>query len=437
VPVHVEAVLRVNAGNGGLDELGMPGVIEIQGRVFNLELRREYPCKLLFANRQPLDEKRLQGFFDRIGSTRFELRSFNAVIPAGVFVPAAQVNDARRRFFEDLDAAVLEARKMSRRKATEDICAEPATNKAPAGATSMSALVDRAEYIKALPLDALDEVVLDLANGTKDQLLDAWEDWGPKLRFAVPTIVRAWNAPMIAAKLQTLFRLGARRFQVSGFGGLELVAWAGGLDRKRLVDTAQLMNRTRSVRTRQRVAIHEPHLPDFRASGIDVTADWPCYTMSRESARSWLEQGISRVTLSVEDGRENLSELLREFGPAADVVVYQSTPLFTAESCVYANMLGHCPGKAACDFKQMEMTAPDGAKFLAVDHWCRTIVLNQQPYSLSSRISELQQLGARRFRVDFIHRRYEPEQITAITKAALDGKGIPETHEGNWDRGLQ
>ncbi len=438
IPVHVDVALKVNPGAGRLAELGMPGLIEIMGRVYDLELRRSYPCKLLFADRQPLDEERLKQFFDRLGSTRFELRNFSAVIPAGVFIPAAEVNEARRQFFDDFDALLLKARKDNLDTAVAAVCGEPkagATQTAPP--VKFSALVDRPEYIPALPLDSLDEVVLDIANGTRDDILDAWEDWGDKLRVRVPTILRAWTAPMVAAKLQSLFNLGARRFSVGNLGGFEFVARAAGIDKKRLVDTAMLMRRSRSVSTRAGIAIYEPHVPEFQRHGIDVSTDWPCYTMSREAARSWVEQGVSRITLSVEDGIANLREILREYAGVSEVVVYQDTPLFTAESCVYANMLGHCPGKSKCDFKQMEMIAPDGRKYLAVDNWCQTIILGEQAYSLSKRVDELKQAGAHRFRMDFIHRPYTPEQIKQISAQVLGGEPVAATHEGNWSRGLQ
>lgn len=435
LPVHVEVALRVNPNGERLDEIGMPGLIEIQGRVYGLELRREYPCKLLFADRQPLDEERLREFFDRIGSTRFELRGFSAVIPAGIFIPAAEVNDARRGFFEDLEAAVKEARTATLAEKTSTICAVPQRASVPP--PRFSVLVDHAAYISALPMDRLDEVILNIGHGTREEVLDAFEDHGERIRFALPVILRGWNAPMVAAKLKGLLGLGARRFQVSNFGGFEFIARAAGIDRKRGVDTAEIMQRTRTVSTRSGIAIFEPHLPEFRRSGIDVCTDWPCYAMSRETARSWLEQGVSRITLSVEDGMENLREVLRGCGHAAEVVIYQDTPLFTAESCVYANMLGHCPGKAKCDFKEMEMIAPDGRKYLAVDNWCQTIILSEKAYSLSERAHELQQIGAHRFRIDFIHRKYTPEQITQICEQAMNAQPVAATHEGNWTRGLQ
>jgi putative protease len=439
MPVHLDVSLKVNPKGERLTELGMPGIIEIIGRVYTNEVRREYPCKLLFADSQPMDETRLRGFFERLGSTRFELKTFSGMIPAGVFVPAAEVNEARRKFFEALDEHLTVALKETVREGVAVVMAEPVapidTDALPP--TRFSALVDKPEYIASLPLEHLDEVVLDVAEGTKDSVLDAYEDHGDKLRIAVPIVLRSWTAPMVAAKLKGLYEKGARRFQISNLGGFEFVAQAAGIDKRFRVDTSMIMRRSRSLSPRSGVAIFEPKLPDFGKLGLDITTDWPCYAMSRESVRSWLDQGVSRVTLSIEDGEQNLRPILREFANNADVVVYQDTPLFTSESCVHANMLGHCPGKAKCDFKQMEMTGPDGKKYLAVDRWCRSIILNDKAFSWGQRVRDLEKMGAHRFRLDFVYRNYTPEQIKLVCEQVMNSEAVASTHEGNWTRGLQ
>lgn len=202
------------------------------------------------------------------------------------------------------------------------------------------------------------------------------------------------------------------------------------------MDTTQLFRRGK-LGTRAGVAIFEPRLPEFARVGVDVTTDWSCYAMSRETIKSWLEQGASRVTLSVEDGIDNMRRLLRQYGRVADVVVYQDTPLFTAEVCVHANMLGHCPGRAKCTFKQMEMTGPDGHKYLAVDKHCQTLILNSEAYSLGARLRELEEAGASRFRLDFVNRPYSEQEIRRVCELVMNAQPVAATHDGNWQRGLQ
>src|SRR5213079_86164 len=123
--------------------------------------------------------------------------------------------------------------------------------------------------------------------------------------------------------------------------------------------------------------------------------------------RQW---GVSRFTLSPEDGRDNVRSLLAEFGPRTVLIVYQDTPLFLAESCAYANLIGGCPGKANCRFESMEMVSSHGEKVTALDYHCRTIVLNRGPFCLSPRLPDLARAGAQNVRADLIYRPYEAEE---------------------------
>jgi hypothetical protein len=118
------------------------------------------------------------------------------------------------------------------------------------------------------------------------------------------------------------------------------------------------------------------------------------------------------------------------------VIVYQDTPLFLAESCAYANLIGGCPGKANCSFEQMDMTSSFGETVTALDYHCRTIVLNQGPFCLSNRLDDLAKAGARNVRADFIYRKYEPEEVRRRWRLLRAGKPVPGAHAANIDRGI-
>src|ERR1700694_4057187 len=98
--------------------------------------------------------------------------------------------------------------------------------------------------------------------------------------------------------------------------------------------------------------------------------------------------------------------MLSESGCRAVVIVYQDTPQFVAESCAYANLIGGCPGKANCKFESMQMEGSLGERVTAIDYHCRTIVLNQGPFCLSPRLTELKKAGAVNLRADFVYRDY-------------------------------
>jgi hypothetical protein len=150
-----------------------------------------------------------------------------------------------------------------------------------------------------------------------------------------------------------------------------------------------------------------------------------------------MDMGATRFALSPEDGIENMRSLLAEFGSRAVVIVYQDTPLFIAESCAYANLIGGCPGKANCRFESMDMVSSHGERVTALDYHCRTIVLNQGTFCLSRKLPELASAGAVSLRADFIYRKYEPAQVRDTWRRIRAGKTIPGTHAANFGRGMQ
>ena len=88
----------------------------------------------------------------------------------------------------------------------------------------------------------------------------------------------------------------------------------------------------------------------FEDADVQLYADYPLYCLNPLSAMKLRELGFCRHTLSPEDDKENLQTL---FSLDADVIVYQDTPLFTSETCLWANRKRSCPGKNQCGFTQV------------------------------------------------------------------------------------
>ncbi len=183
------------------------------------------------------------------------------------------------------------------------------------------------------------------------------------------------------------------------------------------------------------------HLPALRAAGVSCfkvegRKKSPLYVATTtDYYRKLLDMGVKRFALSPEDGLANMRSLLAEFGPRAVVIVRQDTPLFLAESCAYANLIGGCPGKANCAFESMEMTSSHGERVTALDYHCRTIVLDRGPFCLSTRLADLA-AGAVSLRADFIYRKYDPLQVRSEWRAVRAGRAVPGGHAANFDRGM-
>ncbi len=223
-----------------------------------------------------------------------------------------------------------------------------------------------------------------------------------RVRLALPALTRKWEERGLRQKIERLRSAGWAKWEAAN-----LSAWGFlGLD------------------------------PTRPSPGIDLSADWSLYVLNRLAAQALTEMGVGRFTLSPEDGLANMRPLLAEFGPRAVVVVYQDTPLFLAESCAYANLIGGCPGKANCRFESMEMVSSHGERVTALDYHCRTIVLNEGPFCLSRRLGDLAAAGAVSLRADFVYRPYDPAEVRDRWRLVRAGRPVPGGHAANFDRGI-
>lgn len=271
--------------------------------------------------------------------------------------------------------------------------------------------VDRIGYVDAFEpadWDSVDEILIDIARDHPTLLAEKLETLArtvgrERIRLALPPLTRKWEEKGIQQKVQKLRVAGWDRWEAGN-----LSAWS-------------MLER-------------HPLTPGDNA--VDLATDWSVYVVNRAAALQLLDMGVTRFALSPEDGLGNLRSLLAEFGPCAVLIVHQDTPLFLAESCAYANLIGGCPGKANCKFESMEMVSSDGEKVTALDYHCRTIVLNQGPFCLSSRLKELANSGAQSLRVDFIYRPYEPAEVRDRWRLVRVGRAVPGEHAANFDRGM-
>lgn len=349
--------------------------------------------------------------FEKLGDTRLTLGTLKFKNPEGCFVPVSRMNGLRRELVAAVEAALDDAVKQRAERVKQEIRVPVPRATARDAGFRWSVKVDRVGYVDAFETqdwDQVDEVIIDIARDHPAVLSEKLEALAgrigrERIRLALPPLTRKWEEKGILQKLQKLRGAGWNRWEAGN-----LSAW-GMLGR-------------------------DPNTRD--CAGIDLATDWSAYVVNRVAAQQLFDMGVTRFTLSPEDGLANLRLLLKEFGPRAVLIVYQDTPLFLAESCAYANLIGGCPGKANCRFESMEMVSSDGEKVTALDYHCRTIVLNQGPFCLSPRLKELAAAGARSLRVDFIYRPYEPGEVRERWRLVRAGRPVPGGHAANFDRGM-
>jgi len=388
-----------------------------------LEVSRTLPGPFSSAQDPAQMEQTARATFERLGNTPFTLTDWSWINPAGVFVPISRLNGLRREVIGQLEAELQKRRS----RWVDSLVEQTRPPRVPASAERVpfawSIKVDRIGFLDAFETEDwtdLDEVVIDIARDHPAALRDRLESLSETIgrdhiRLALPALTRAWEENGIRHKIESLLAAGWRKWEAAN-----LSAWSYlGVDTPHPTLCPQARGNFGSSR------------------GLDLATDWSVYVINRLAAQQVLGLGATRFALSPEDGLKNQRSLLAEFPEQAVLIVHQDTPLFIAESCAYANLIGGCPGKANCRFESMEMTSSSGESVTALDYHCRTIVLNQGPFCLAPRLQELGKAGARRLRADFIYRSYEPAVVRDRWRLVRAGKPAPGGHAANYQRGME
>lgn len=400
-PVRVELCLTS-------EELTVTGRIEEPGirSEATLVLKGPFPA----AKDASQMDAVVQDTFAKLGNTCYSLVEVVLQNPEGRFVPVSRLNQVRRELMEKLDQ-VLHQKRLEKVLAIQKAVLPSATPHPQTQLFQWSIKVDRIGFLdvfRAEDWQKLDEAVIEISRDhwtlLQSKLEELSQNHGKeKIRLALPPLTRRWEDRALRFKIEQLLRAGWQKWEAAN-----LSAWSYlGLE----AGTAQ-------------------------NKSIDLTTDWSIYVLNRLAAKQLLDMGVNRFTFSPEDGIENMRSLLSEFAEQANLIVYQDTPLFLAESCAYANLIGGCPGKANCRFESMEMVSSHGEKVTALDYHCRTIVLNQGPFCLSTHLSELAKAGAIRLRAEFVYRNYEPSQVRQLWELVRNGKPVPLAHAANFHRGV-
>jgi putative protease len=359
--------------------------------------------------------------FERLGNTAFTLVEWRWTNPQGLFVPISRLNGLRREVIGQLEAELGRRRWAWIGQLVEQTRASRLATKAERTAPAWSIKVDRIGFLDAFAAEDwrdLDEAIIDIARDHPATLRDKLDALGQtigrdRIRLALPALTRAWEENGIRHKVASLLAAGWRKWEAANLSAWTYLAPSRGMNEV------------------------NPAGEPAADPGLDLATDWSVYVINRLAAQQVLALGATRFALSPEDGLKNQRSLLAEFPEQAVLIVHQDTPLFIAESCAYANLIGGCPGKANCKFESMEMTSSFGESVTALDYHCRTIVLNQGPFCLSPRLAELSKAGARRLRADFIYRDYDPAVVQERWRLIRAGKPVPGGHAANYERGLE
>lgn len=328
--------------------------------------------------------------FERLGDTDWAATAVELDDPQGLFVPASAWNEVRRRLAVALDAA----RDAARKAGLTGICSEksPAPPQGKAGECWSLKFDDLPAGWTEEDWAGVSEVVLPWFRMAGDPPLAG--PGGLPLRAAIPAILRAEAIPEARRRISELLRDGLRTWEVASLAGLELLreeAHAGGID----------------------------------AASLDVSSDWCVHTMNPLAAAAGSDLGIARFVTSPEEDGENVMSLLREQGLRALVLVLQFSPLFEAET------LPAAPAQVT------QFGGRRGECYVELEEDGLHVLISTSPFALPHHLARLRAGGARGFRADFSRAAAANADVRELWRRSRAGEKIPDSHQGNFVRGLQ
>ncbi|WP_176736944.1 DUF3656 domain-containing U32 family peptidase [Oligoflexus tunisiensis] len=364
-------------------------------------------------------QKDLEDLFTIFGEAEVLAASLTFEGDWGWFVPKSLLKQLKKQVSEQLTSAIDAYTQSSLAEANASLALQRSKREA-VTAARYQIKIDRLEYLPILQTYAaahadfvVDEIVFEpkraflgkiSADAAYAQLRSVAEAMQASLRLALPTVIRAWDEPLLRPWLRTFQNAGhTPAFEVGNLGALELLDEAG-----------------------------------YRRQDCDLASDFTLYALNTEAALSLLEQNVQRVCLSVEDDLPSLRSKLRNWPASVEpqIILYKDTPLFIAEACSLTALHHGCPTAAVCGYRTLEIENDEGERFFVAHESCKSIVYGKEAFAVSDHRRRLMELGVRDFRLDFLTREYTAEAMTAILDGIREGFKLPETHGANFEREL-
>ena len=317
----------------------------------------------------------LQSAFGKLGDTAFELRDLACTGP-DLFIPVSQLNALRRDLFAALEQQLQAARESVIQQAVSSLSPlnpEPCPLPPSAGIPPFLLKTDQpAALLEAFPdggIPRVTELIIELGRESVEAIEQALARLPERIavRLALPIITRSWDREDLTAQIRHFLDAGIRRWEAANLSALEF-------------------------------------LP--RGAGLELSADWPLYTLNAAAIAELRGQGVSRFTVSPEDTLDNAAALAARHPFALVWPVHRDPPLFLSESCPHAARLGACFGLKKCDFTEESLVSKAGEPVRIVNRRCRIYTLMETPIR-----SPLPPGAPLLPRADFLYRRWAPDAL--------------------------
>ena len=347
------------------------------------------------ARKRPLSEEIIRKQVSRLGTSVYEMKSLHCDIEGEVMVPMSEINEARRKAVEALDALRLkeiEAREHRPEPKFTDRIARPTPKKA--------------DFLVAV--DTLGKAEAALAAGADGILFGgesyehrviapeeyerAWQmarEVGARIDFNTPRIVHDGQQKHVEHLLAAFAAFPPDAVHVHNIAMLALV--------RRLTD----------------FAIH---------------ADYSLISYNKQTLAFLKDYGASGATLSPELTAKEIRQLAKESPLPLTCIVHGRLELMVSNYCVTGSFLGGCgegPCTQPCTRGHFALKDRKDALFpLAMDQFCHMHVLNSKVLSMMPHAMKFRAAGIETMQIEA--KAMGEKEIAAIVKAYRKAMAFPE-----------
>lgn len=347
------------------------------------------------AQNRPLSPELLAQQLGRLGGTPFRLGKIDFHIEGGLVLPISELNHLRRSLVASLEAQRRAPKRWTLRESPGAI------------AISQPALAAR-------PSEA--ELIVLVRNLTQLQAA---------LRCGVQTLYCEFEDPKKYREAAAMVRCSA------GCAQPGRSIWVAP---PRVFKPGEewILNQVLSANADGYLVRNYDHLQFFRDHRM--IGDFSLNVANPLAAHVFLEQNrLERLTVSYDLNASQVASLLRS-APSEwfEITLHQHMPMFHMEHCVFCAFLSegtdfrNC-GRP-CDRHDVRLRDRVGALHpLKADAGCRNTVFNSQAQTGAEFFEEFMDLGARHFRVEFLHETGEEVERTIAQYRRLLRREIPGT----------
>lgn len=347
------------------------------------------------ARKRPLSEEIIRKQVSRLGTSVYEMKSLHCDIAGEVMVPMSEINEARRKAVEALDALRLkeiEAREHRPEPKFTDRIARPTPKKA-----DFLVAVDTLGKAEAALVAGADGILFGGESYehrviAPEEYERAWQmarEAGARIDFNTPRIVHDGQQKHAERLLAAFAAFPPDAVHVHNIAMLALV--------RRLTD----------------FAIH---------------ADYSLISYNKQTLAFLKDYGASGATLSPELTAKEIRQLAKESPLPLTCIVHGRLELMVSNYCVTGSFLGGCgegPCTQPCTRGHFALKDRKDALFpLAMDQFCHMHVLNSKVLSMMPHAMKFRAAGIETMQIEA--KAMGEKEIAAIVKAYRKAMAFPE-----------